>query len=148
MIPALILGRKRSKGFPGKNTFPINGKPLAWYPMKIATDLSDIDKVYLSTDDPELMDIAKSIGVNIIERPDYLCSDTALGDDAYVHGYQEIMKDNPNSNIDIVVHLFCNVATVTKSIILEGIQVLKNNPEIDSAVTCLLYTSPSPRDRG
>ena len=80
MIPALILGRKSSKGFPGKNTFPINGRPLAWYPMKIAKDLSEIDKVYLSTDDPALMDIAKSVGVNIIERPDYLCSDTALGD--------------------------------------------------------------------
>jgi len=144
LIPALILGRKSSKGFPGKNTFSINGKPLAWYPMKIATDLSDIDKVYLSTNDPELMDIAKSIGVNIIERPDYLCSDTALGDDAYVHGYQEILKDNPDCNIDIVILLFCNVATVTKSIISEGIQVLKNNPEIDSAVTVSKYNMWSP----
>ena len=27
MIAALLLGRKGSKGFPGKNTFPILGKP-------------------------------------------------------------------------------------------------------------------------
>jgi CMP-N-acetylneuraminic acid synthetase len=144
MIPALILGRKGSKGFPGKNTFPILGRPLAWYPMRVANTVSEIDEVYLSTDDPTLMEIANDCNVKIIERPEYLCSDAALGDDAYVHGYNEIKKLNPDNNIEIVVLLFCNVATITPNTISEGINFLRNNEIADSAVTVSRYNMWSP----
>ena len=83
MIAALLLGRKGSKGFPGKNTIPILGHPLAWYPMLTALNVNKIDHVYLSTDDPKLMGIAAEIGVKIIERPEYLANDEALGEHAY-----------------------------------------------------------------
>ena len=72
MIISLILGRKGSKGFPGKNTASVLGRPLAWYPMKTAKSIPEIQKIYLSTDDPELIAIAKSLDVEIIERPDNL----------------------------------------------------------------------------
>ena len=62
MIIALLLGRKGSRGFPGKNTIPIHGHPLAWYPMQTALEVNEIDQVYLSTDDPELMRIATNLG--------------------------------------------------------------------------------------
>ena len=61
MITALLIGRKGSRGFPGKNTAPVLGKPMAWYPMKTAKSVSEIKKTYLSTDDPELISIAKSL---------------------------------------------------------------------------------------
>lgn len=144
MIPALLLGRKGSKGFPRKNTFPILGHPLAWYPMQVAKSVNEIDGVYLSTDDPELMDIAKDCGVEVIVRPDYLCSDFALGDDAYVHGYNEIKRLNLEQEIDIVVLLFCNAATVTPQTISEGINLLKDNSRADSAVTVSRYNMWSP----
>ena len=60
--------------------------------MKTAKSTSHIDQTYLSTDDPELMDIAHTLEVEVIERPDYLANDQALGEDAYLHGYQEICK--------------------------------------------------------
>ena len=50
MIAALLLGRKGSQGFPGKNTLPILGHPLAWYPMQTALAVNEIDMVYLSTE--------------------------------------------------------------------------------------------------
>ena len=144
MIPALLLGRKGSQGFPGKNTYPVLGKPLTYYPMKAALDAQFVDQVYLSTNDPELMEIAKSLNVQVIERPDELCNNTTLGEHAYVHGYQEICKRNPNQKIDIVVLLFCNAATVTASLIEKGIEVLKHNTEIDSAVSVSRYNMWSP----
>lgn len=144
MVSALLLGRKGSKGFPGKNTFPILGHPLAWYPMQVAKSVNEIDNVYLSTDDPELMDIAKGCDVDIIVRPDYLCSDAALGDDAYVHGYNEIKRLNPDDDIDIVVLLFCNAATVIPETISKGIQLLRDNEDADSVVTVSRYNMWSP----
>ena len=62
---------------------------MAWYPMKTAEAVAEIDKTYLSTDD-ELMSLARSLDVELIERPDYLANDEALGEHAYLHGYQEI----------------------------------------------------------
>ena len=92
MIAALALGRKGSVGFPGKNVYPVLGHPLAFYPMNAAQKAKSVDKVFLSTDDDQLMEIAKENDVEIIARPDYLCTKEALGEDAYVHGFGEIVK--------------------------------------------------------
>ena len=79
----IVNWSQRKSGFPGKNTAPVLGKPMAWYPMKTAKSVAEIDKTYLSTDDPELMSIARSLDVELIERPDYLANDEALGDHAF-----------------------------------------------------------------
>ena len=87
MIPALLLGRKGSVGFPNKNTTKILGRRLAEYPILHAKNSRYIDKIYLSTDDPKLIKIGKEQKIEIIERPDYLCTNEALGEDAFKHGY-------------------------------------------------------------
>jgi CMP-N-acetylneuraminic acid synthetase len=144
MIVALLLGRKGSTGFPGKNLYPVLGKPLATYPMMAAKNSAFIDKVYLSTDDEGLIELAHSLEVDVINRPAHLCTSEALGEDAYVHGYHEIKDRNPNQNIDIIVLLFCNAATITSSAIDEGITRLRGMPECDSVVTVSRYNMWSP----
>ena len=51
MVIAVLIGRKGSEGFPGKNLFKVLGKPMALYPMEAAIGCAEVDKVYLSTDD-------------------------------------------------------------------------------------------------
>lgn len=144
MIVALLLGRKGSIGFPGKNTYPVQGKPLAWYPMNVAKNTPEIEKVYLSTDDPELMDIARKESVEVIERPAHLATKEALGEHAYQHGFQVVQERNPGAKIELVVLLFCNAATLTSLTVSEGIKVLRENPSYDSAVTVSKYNMWSP----
>ncbi len=143
MIAALLLGRKGSKGLPGKNTVPVLGRPLAWYPMSTAKAVKEIDRIFLSTDDQELMEIANGLDVEIIERPKYLADDQALGEDAYVHGYEEIRK-REKRDIELVVLLFCNSATITAKGIKDGIMWLRENSSFDSAVTVSRYNMWSP----
>ncbi len=144
MIAALLLGRKGSIGFPGKNIYPVLGRPLAFYPMSVAINSKNIDSVFISTDDEDLMTLAMENNVEVIERPPVLCTKEALGEDAFVHGYYEIKKRNPGKDIEIMVLLFCNAATVTSDLIDEGIRVLRENPEIDSAVSASTYNMWSP----
>lgn len=144
MITALLLGRKGSIGFPGKNTFQIFGKPLSWYPMNIAKRTPEIDKIYLSTDDPILMDLARQEGVEVIERPYHLATKEALGEHAYQHGFQVIEERNPDKRIELIVLLFCNAATLTPEIVSSGIKLLRENPIADSAVTVSRYNMWSP----
>lgn len=144
MIAALLLGRKGSSGFPGKNLFPVMGKPLAFYPMKAALGSPKVDKVYLSTDDEKLMKLAKENGIEVVVRPPELCTNEALGEDAYVHGYFEIKGRNKGKDVELMVLLFCNAPTITSDLIDEGIKVLREHPEYDSAVSVSCYNMWSP----
>ena len=144
MISALLLGRKGSIGFPGKNLYPVLGRPLALYPMSAAINSRDVDNVFISTDDDGLVALARENNVEVIKRPPELCTKEALGEDAFVHGYFEIKKRNPDQDVEIIVLLFCNAVTVTSELIEEGIRVLRENPEIDSAVSASTYNMWSP----
>ena len=143
MIAALLLGREGSVGFPGKNVYPVLGRPLMEYPLLSAIHSKNVDQVYVSTDSDKIKEISKKHSVNIIDRPDYLCTQEALGEDAYLHGYKYI-KDENQEEIEIMVLLFCNAPCVLPSQIDEGIKALKENPEYDSAVTVSRYNMFSP----
>ncbi len=143
MICSLILGRKGSVGFPGKNLHEIDGHPLAWYPMQAALNTPEIDRNFISTDDPELMALGEGIGFEVIKRPDYLATSEALGDDAYKHGY-EVISERTDEKLELLVLLFCNAPTINPKLILNGIELLRNNPEADSAVTVSRYNMFSP----
>ena len=47
MIAALLLGREGSVGFPGKNLYPVLGRPLMEYPLLAALNAKSVDEVYL-----------------------------------------------------------------------------------------------------
>jgi len=145
-IPALLLGRKGSVGFPGKNTYNVLGKPLMTYPLLAAKRSKFVDTVYISTDDEIIMDIGKEHGAEIIIRPPELCTKEALGEDAYVHGYHAIRDEleSKGKTIEMMVLLFCNAATILPETIDNGIESLRKNPEYDSAVTVSCYNMWSP----
>ena len=89
------------------------------------------------------MQIATELGVKIIERPEHLANDEALGEHAYAHGYREIRKLQ-KQKIELVVLLFCNAATISVQAIREGIVKLGGNSSLDSAVTVSRYNMWSP----
>ena len=114
IVCALMIGRKGSVGFPGKNVYPVLGRPLAAYPLLAAKDSTHIERIFVSTDSPELMTIAQEHGAELIERPPELASKEALGEDAFDHGYNEIKRRLKKEGLDIelVVLLFANGATL------------------------------------
>src|SRR5436190_11095097 len=137
MICALLLGRHGSAGFPGKNIYPVLGRPLIAYPLMAARDARGIDRTYVSTDSAALASIAADYGATSIDRPAHLASPTALGDHAFVHGY-EVIRDtiaSEGASLDLLVLLFANAATITAATIDEAIGVMNAQPDLDSAVT-------------
>lgn len=146
MIPALLLGREGSRGFPGKNTHPVLGRPLVAYPLLAARAAKHVDRTYISTDSPRLKEIGKRLGAEIIDRPAHLASSTALGEHAFQHGYQ-VIRDRlaaSGESVELVVLLFANAPTVTGETIDKAIEVLRERPEIDSVVTVSQYNMWSP----
>lgn len=143
MIAALLLGREGSLGFPGKNTSPVLGRPLMAYPLMAASNSRYVDAVYVSTDSDKIKKVASDYGALVIDRPPELCTATALGEDAYVHGYRHI-RDVLKKEIELVVLMFCNAPTILAQTIDEGIDALRRDPTLDSAVTVSRYNMWSP----
>jgi len=143
MIYALMLGREGSKGFPGKNLYPVCGRPLMDYPVLAAQQAANVDGVFVSTDSVAIKEEAGRLGANVIDRPAELCTDAALGDDAFAHGYHWI-KDKINSDIELMVLLFANAPTVTAAQIDAAVAALRAKPEYDSAITVSRYNMFSP----
>jgi hypothetical protein len=146
LIAALMIGRAGSVGFPGKNIYPILGRPLAAYPLLAAQRSRYVDRLYVSTDSPEIMAIGRQFGAELIERPAALATRAALGEHVFVHGYQEIARrvGTAGERLELVVLLFANAATLTAELIDQGIEALRADPRLDSAVTVSEYNMWSP----
>lgn len=69
MIAALLLGREGSQGFPGKNLYPVMGRPLMEYPLLAAKYAKTVNATYVSTDSPKIKEIGRKNGARIIDRP-------------------------------------------------------------------------------
>jgi CMP-N,N'-diacetyllegionaminic acid synthase len=83
----IVPARGGSKGLPGKNTRPFAGAPLIVHTLRTALAAQSVTRVLVTTDDDEIMRIARGIeGVEIpVRRPPHLASDSANALDAYLH---------------------------------------------------------------
>jgi len=146
IVCALMIGRKGSIGFPGKNIYPVLGRPLAAYPLLAARNSQHVERIYVSTDSPEIMMITKEHDAELIERPPQLATKQALGEDVFAHGYHEIkrMLAKEGLDIELMVLLFANAATLNSDLIDMGVDILRRNETFDSAVTTSVYNMWSP----
>jgi CMP-N,N'-diacetyllegionaminic acid synthase len=91
-VIAIITARGGSKGLPRKNVLDLCGKPLVAWPVEAARRSVHVDRVIVSTDDPEIAARAKTAGAEIpFLRPAELASDTAKSISVIKHaiGYLE-----------------------------------------------------------
>jgi CMP-N-acetylneuraminic acid synthetase len=103
-ILAIIPARGGSKGIPGKNLTLLAGKPLIWYTIQAAQKAKLISKIVVSTDDQKIKEYACSLGVEVIDRPPELASETAIVVDALDHVLEQLKK-NDQYTPDIIVNL-------------------------------------------
>lgn len=143
MIPALLIGREGSVGFPGKNVHPILGRPMMVYPLLAALNCKYVSEVHLSTDSAAMKEIALNHGAKVINRPAELCTKEALSEDTWVHGY-EYIKSQSNEQIEMMVLLFCNAPTINSDLLTQGIDILRKDITLDSATTVSAYNMFSP----
>ena len=146
MICALMMGRAGSIGFPEKNIKKVLGRHLFEYPLIASKNSKYIDKIFVSTDCPIITRVSKKYGAIHIKRPKKLASNKALGEHVYEHGYFEIKKilNLDVKHIEFMVLLMANAPTITGKLIDKGINILRRNKNLDSAVTTSIYNMWSP----
>jgi CMP-N,N'-diacetyllegionaminic acid synthase len=115
---AIIPARGGSKRLPRKNILDLAGKPLIAWTIEAALKSQYIDKVIVTSDDDEILDIAEQYGSNTIKRPEELASDTA-------------------TSFDVIKHSIENIESYDYIVLLQPTSPLRTEEHIDKAIELL-----------
>lgn len=91
-IVALIPARRGSIGLPRKNLLPLGGLPIVTRAIRVAKLVKAIDLIAVTSDDPEVLEIARSEGVVAIERPGDLSGGKVRIEDAVCHAVDALAE--------------------------------------------------------
>lgn len=92
-IIAFIFARGGSKGLPGKNIRPLQGKPLIAYAIQSAQAVPQVDAVMVSTDDEAIAEVARQYKALVpFMRPPELAGDTSPEWLAWQHAIRTVRE--------------------------------------------------------
>lgn len=106
-VAAIIPARGGSKRLPRKNVQPLFGRPLIVWSIEACLEAMEIDAVYVTSDDSEILDLATEHGAGIIERPPALADDLTPKIEAIRHAHQWL-RDNRSFEPEIMVSVQAN----------------------------------------
>ena len=115
---AIIPARGGSKRLPRKNILKFCGKPLIAWSIEAGQKSKHVDKVIVSSEDDEILDIAKNFKADILRRPNYLASDTS-------------------TTFDVIKHVIDNSEEFDYIVLLQPTSPLRNEKHIDMAINLL-----------
>ena len=119
-VLAIVPARGGSKRLPRKNVLPLNGKPLIAWTIEAGLRSNYIDKLIVSSDDSEILEIARDSSVETIKRPSHLAKDDTPTFDAVEHALITIQ-----TRFDILI-------------LLQPTSPLRNETHIDQALNLMM----------
>ena len=126
-IFAIIPARGGSKGVPKKNIELLGGYPLIAFAIVAAKLCSEIERVIVSTDSPEIADIAKSYGAEApFLRPPELAQDTSPDIDFIRHA-TDWFQSHEGSQPDFLVQLRPTTPLRDPALIDSAIRAIQSN---------------------
>lgn len=112
---AIIPARGGSKRLPRKNVMPFKGEPIIARPIR-AAQAAGLD-VYVSSEDAEILSIARQFGAVPVSRPDHLATDDA----SELHAYRHVLDEVPYRP-DYFVALYPTAVFITAKDIAQALE--------------------------
>lgn len=129
-VIAVIPARGGSKSIPRKNLKILNGHPLIAYSISTAHESNIIDQVYVSTEDSEIMSVAKSYGAQVIERPRILATDNSRDGELLEHLIDSLKSELDDE--DVIVYLRPTHPIRNPKTVDHAIEIFNENKQFDS----------------
>jgi N-acylneuraminate cytidylyltransferase len=111
-VIAVIPARGGSKTVVGKNIKLLGGKPLLVWSVDVARQVSEIDRIIVSTDDREIASVARAHGAEVYERPAHLATDEALVIDALKDLLERLQAEGEKPEWMILLEPTCPLRSV------------------------------------
>jgi 3-deoxy-manno-octulosonate cytidylyltransferase (CMP-KDO synthetase) len=130
-IVGVIPARYASSRFPGKPLADICGKPMLWWVYKTAKSVSELDEVYVATDDERIFDTVISFGGKAImtSKNCETCTD-------------RIAEVSDKISADIYVSILGDEPLLSTQDISSVINLKIENPETMCSVICRKIDNP------
>lgn len=122
-VLGVILARAGSKGLPDKCVRPLLGRPVIAYTLDHARSSRRLCGIVLTTDSEPAKALAHAAGVEVVDRPAELASDTATVDAAARHAV-ETWEARHARRVDAVVLLYGNIPVRAEGLIDRAIDHL------------------------
>ncbi|GAB4099804.1 acylneuraminate cytidylyltransferase family protein [Sinomonas halotolerans] len=133
-VLAVIPARGGSKGLPGKNIRPLNGRPLLAYSIELARELGPLVRCIISTDDEEIAQAARESGGDVpFMRPAELASDTAPTSLVLRHAL-ETMESLDGVEYSSVLLLEPTSPTRSAEAVSSALRKLDDDPSLDGVI--------------
>lgn len=137
-VIAIIPARGGSKGVPGKNKKIIDGKPLIAYTMEAAVQSSLLTQIWVSTDDPEIVQLATQYhAVKIHHRNASLASDHSPVADTV----QDILQQ---TECDAIMLLQPTAPIRNSNDIDAAVKLLQSSLQVNSVISVVAMTDIHP----
>lgn len=99
--------RGGSKTVKQKNIRSLGGKPLLAWSIETALQVSEIDRVIVSTDDEKIAELSVAYGAEVYWRPEELASDSALVIDVIRYMKDVLKTENESAEIMVLLEATC-----------------------------------------
>lgn len=106
-ILSIIPARGGSKGIKRKNIKPILNKPLIAYSIEASLKSKYITKTILSSEDEEILKIAKEYGAEILKRPEKLAQDETKTAPVMLNVIEELEKTGYTPDYVVLLQPTC-----------------------------------------
>jgi CMP-N-acetylneuraminic acid synthetase len=90
----LIPARGGSKGVRRKNLAEVGGKPLVQRTIEAGQASRRLDALVVSSEDAEILELARSLGCDVVERPGELAADDAPMIGTALHALEQVDAEN------------------------------------------------------
>jgi CMP-N,N'-diacetyllegionaminic acid synthase len=124
-VLGVILARGGSAGLSGKHMRLLNSRRVIQYTFDHAAGSRGLTAVCVSTDCPQIKQIAQSYGLPVIDRPPSLATASASVQDAMLHALQEYEAANRSFKADALAVLYGNVPIRPAGVIDRAIELLQ-----------------------
>lgn len=121
-VVAIIPARGGSKRLPRKNLFPILGVPMIVHAIVACKESKFISKVYVSSEDKEILEVGANSGAEPLERPRFLAGDHVLKMDAIRDAVNQLKARNVFPSL--IVSVQANSPEVSAEVLDNGIDHL------------------------
>ncbi len=134
-VIALIPARGGSKGIPRKNIRILQGKSLLAWTIEAAKASVTVDRVVVSTEDPDIAAVAEQWGAEVpFRRPESLAADDTPGIEVVLHAIQWFQKEVQVEQ-DFVVVVLQPTSPLRTTQDIEAALEMFANPKVQAVVS-------------
>ena len=140
---AIIPARGGSKRIPRKNIRPFCGKPIIAYSIEAAISSQHVDRVFVSTDDQEIAEIAKECGAEVPFLREASLADDKTGTTPVIRQTSTKLA-NQGLFVDVCACIYATAPFITSQIIDKGVEKLQKE-KADFVFTANQFSFPIQR---